>query len=583
MASLFDSLGLKCEECGENGDDSTQGYKVVEQKHLCQTCARRLAQAILSDVAMAAVKWPCPNHEKKEVEVYCRKCQAAMCHTCALTAHSGHEMEDIMKFFAKKKGSIKKDVDEISSRQSETRSFLEEMSKCSEEVEKHFGAIQNEILSSFEAKANYLNEERRAEISKIERDAEEEIRKIEEKRDAEIKKINNRTDDVKSNLERRHNAVSSELREIMSIISQKTARATSSAEDCMEKLESAETATKSLLVDCDSKAFQEQIEKLNKINFEEIPSPPKDLAERLSDIALKVTFKRVQHKERVGYLSGKQTTFEMAKTIQVPSEIQEPFLVGLMNEKKIAIRNGIGSALYAIDIETGLMDVLLEPDAKRGIWDVTFLDEKRLAYSDYNSGTLQICDMNGECERSLMLPKDGSRFAFLNTDTRGQLLAANHVEGEIYFIDSTTGLVLRTLNDIECKPIMEFGTLQNGDIIVRSGYTEVYHLFRSSGATKTKTSLADWSKRPSIHVGPDNMIYAISRSTSGSEYTGRVSILSPDGVTRRENFIEFPTSCLYRYRPRCIVPCPGIVVILNGCVLLVYKETPGIDELLNSS
>ncbi|XP_030853080.1 uncharacterized protein LOC115929071 [Strongylocentrotus purpuratus] len=581
MASLFDALGFKCEECGNDGDDETQGYKVVEQRHLCPTCARNLASAILADMSHGAIKWPCPQHESKEVELLCCKCKVAVCHTCALTTHHGHQMQDIEKFFAEKREIVKKDVEEISAKQNETQSFLDKIESCSREMDGHFIDIKEKVSVTFQTKSQDQKERNTVQVAKVNAEAEELIRQINEKRRMELAEINEQYDNEHETLVKDRYRVLAELKVIVDIVCRMTAEAKASAETTGEELESTAAVAKSIMVDCDGKTFHKKVAKYHEMGMDKLPCLDHDHLDKLSTVAKKIRFKRVDDEQKIGILTGKNASFEMVKTVNISSDIQEPFLLGAIDEQTVVFRNGNGSALYSVNVKSGSMETLLTDKKTRGIWDLAVLPDKGFVYSDYNAGLLQFCDRDGNDERSLALPNDESRFAYLTVDRKGKLLAASHNSGEIHVSDPETGSHLRTINDIECKPMMGIGTLANGDIIIRSGNSDICRIFRATGEVKMKFPLADWSRRLNFHVGADDMIYVTYRTGLNQDYIGFVSLLSPNGDMRREKVIEFPTSYLYRYHPRCVVPVPGTVIILNGNALLVYKEIPGVYDLLN--
>ncbi|XP_072179829.1 uncharacterized protein [Diadema setosum] len=580
MAALFDSLGLKCQECGDSEEGATQGYKVVELRHLCKTCAERIAHAILGDVSAGKVKWPCPEHDKKEVELYCKDCQVPMCHTCAVTTHVRHELADILKFFAQKKNTIEQDLTKISDLKSENLSFLEMLTKCSKDIDEHFDALESKLSTTLTTKLMDAEKKRNSEIEEARKRAKEEIDKIIENRESSIAEINARVDDVKFELEKKNNSVSAELQDMKSRLHLKISKARETTNVSLKTIDAEDSVAKSLLDDCDSKVFHDRLQNVDMSTFEKIPSTDKDLPALLTSIAKKVSYKREDGERNVGFLAGTKRSFEMVKTIKVSSDIEEPFLVCRVNQQAVAIRDGAGQGLYKVDVESGTIDPLMIADKKRGIWDAAFLGSDRFAYSDYKKGMIYICRMdNDKIEFHQDLPDDGSRYAYLSVDSRDRLIAADHVQGVFYVIDPKTGTICRTVSDIEARTIQSFDSLDNGEIVIKSGHAEISWVYLSSGKVKKIISLKNWNQRINCHVGADNRIYVLYRDEQEQSFTGKVGVLSSDGTTRQPNLIEFPTSWLYRYRPRCVMPTPGTLVILNGSVLLVYKETPGAGDL----
>ncbi|XP_071499507.1 uncharacterized protein [Diadema antillarum] len=583
MADLSDNLGLKCEECGDSEEGATLRYRVVEQRHLCKTCAERIAHAILGDVSAGKVKWPCPEHDKKEVELYCKDCQIPMCHTCALTTHVRHELADILKFFAQRKQTIKGDLRKMSELKSEKATFLETLAECSKNVDGHFNDLESKLSTIFAAKLVDAEKKRKSEIEKACEQAEEEIDKIIEKRELVIANINARVKDVKSELDKKNNSVSAELQDIKFCLHRRISQAEEATHVSLKTIDAEEPVAQSLLDDCDSKVFHDRLQNLDMSIFAKIPSTDKDLPALLKSIAKKVNLKKGDGIRNVGYLTGTSRSFEMVKTIEVPADIEEPFLLGHANQQTIAIRDGAGQGLYKVDLESGTIDLLMVADKRRGIFDAAFLGSDRFAYSDYKRGKIYICSVdNGETELVKDLPYDGSRYAYLSVDSRrvvSRLLAADHIQGAFYVIDAETGAICNMISDIETRTMQSFDSLENGEIVIKSGHAEISWFYESSGKIKRILSLRSWSRSINCHVGADNMIYIVYVDEQEQGFIGKVGVLSSDGTVVQQNLIEFSTSWLYRYRPRCVMPTPGTLVILNGSVILVYKETPGAGDL----
>ncbi|XP_071499509.1 uncharacterized protein [Diadema antillarum] len=579
MADLFDNLGLKCEECGDSEEGAIQGYKVVEQRHLCKTCAERIAHAILGEASAGKIKWPCPEHDKKEVELYCRECQVPMCHTCAVTTHVRHELADILKFFAQKKKTIEQDLTKISDLKSENLCFLEMLTKCSKDIDEHFDALESKLLATITAELMDAEDKRKSEIETTHARAKEEIDKVIEKRDSLITDINENVNDVKSDLMKKNNAMSAELQDMKCRLQLKIAQARDTTNLSLKTIDAEESVAKSLLDDCDCKVFHERLQNLDKSTVAKTPSTDKDLPALLTSIAKKVSYKTEDGERNVGFLAGTKQSFEMEKTIKVPAEIKDPVLVCRVNRRTIAIRDGAGHGLYKVDVESGTIDPLMAADKNRGIFDVAFLGNDRFAYNDCKHGKIRIFSLdNKKVELCQDLLNDGFRFAYLTVDSRGLLVAADSVHGVFYVIDPTTATICRTINDIESRTILSFESIENEEIVIKSGHAEISWVCLLSGKIKRIISLEDWCRISNCHVGADNMIYVVYHDEKEPKVT-KVGVISSDGTTRKPNLIEFPTSLLYRNLPRCVMPKPGTLVILNGNILLVYKETPGASEL----
>nr|XP_054770502.1 uncharacterized protein LOC129278329 [Lytechinus pictus] len=584
MAGIFDPPEFKCEECGIG--DSTQGYKVVEKRHLCPTCARNLASAILADASHKSVKWPCPQHSRKEVELLCSECKEAMCSTCALTSHHGHRMQDIEKFFIEKKEVLKRDVEKISAKQIERKSFLDKIASHSQELDDHLKDIRGKISVTFQTKSRDQKEQRGVQVARINKESDELIRHINENRRMQLKEVEEKFHNKQETLAKDQDNVLAELKVVEDNFVLMASKVKASTEATKDQLENTAALAESIMVDCDGKAFHEKIAEFHEKGMDKLPCFDHDHLDKLSKMVRKICFKRVDDIQTIGILEGKKTSYDLVKTVNLPSDVKEPFLLGSIDEQTVVLRNGIGSILYSVNVDSGSLETLMTEQKSRGIWDLAVFtlpdNSKGFAYSDFNAGVLKICNRDGTDERDvgLALPDDEARFAFVTVDRKGKLLAASHNTGEIHVINPQTGEHLRTIDDLGCTPINGCGTLSNGDIIILFGNSNICKIFRATGDVRMTLALAGWSRRIYFHVGVDDMIYVTYRKESGeSAYVSYVSVLSPDGVLVKDKAIEFPTSYLHRFNPRCIVPAPGTVIILNGNVLLVYKETPGVDDL----
>ncbi|XP_071484978.1 uncharacterized protein [Diadema antillarum] len=552
MAALFDSLGLKCEECGDSEESTTQGYNVVEQRHLCKTCAERIAHAILGDVSAGKVKRPCPEHNEKEADVYCKDCQVPMCHTCAVTTHVRHELADIMKFFAHKKQTIKRDLKKMSDLKSENLSFLETLTKCSEDIDEHFNTLENDLATTFATKVMNADKKRKSAIDVACEVAEEEIDKIIEKRESLIAYLNAQANNVKFDLEKKNNALSVELQDMKCRVQHRISKAREVTNFSLNMIDAEDSDAKSLLNYCDSKVVHYRLQKPDSTVVAMIPSTDKDLPALLTAMAKKVTLKKEDGEDNLGYLAGTKRSFEIEKTIKVPDDIEEPFLVCRVNQQTIAIRDEAGQGLYKVNVESGAINPLMVADKNRGIFDAAFLGNDHFAYSDYKHGQIYICSMDNEKVELQDLPNDGSRHAYLSVDGRGRLLAADHVHGVVYVIDAKTGAICRTINDIETRTIQSFDSLENGEIVIKSGHAEISWFYQSSGKIKRILPLEDWSGNINCHVGADNMIYVVytdeqEQSSTGKDADTTMSVAFSrkvyEGVARRRKLVN--DSCIF--------------------------------------
>ncbi|XP_041482168.1 uncharacterized protein LOC121429256 [Lytechinus variegatus] len=578
MAGIFDPPEFKCEECGIG--DSTQGYKVVEKRHLCQTCARNLASAILADASHRSVKWPCPQHDRKEVELLCPECKEAVCSTCALTSHHGHRMQDI-----EKKEVVKRDMEKISAKQIERKSFLDKITSHSQELDDHLKDIRGKISVTFQTKSRDQKEQRGVQVARINKKLDELIMNINENRRMQLKEVEEKFHNEQETLAKDRDNVLAELKVVEDNFVKMTSKVKASIEATKDQLESTAALAKSIMVDCDGKAFHEKITEFHEKGMDKLPCFDHDHLDKLSKMVRKIRFKRVDDIQTIGFLEGKKTSYDLVKTVNLPSDVKEPFLLGSIDEQTVVLRNDIGSILYSVKVDSGSLETLMTELKSRGIWDLAVFtlpdNSKGFAYSDFNAGVLKICNRDGTAEKDvgLTLPNDEARTAFVTVDRKGKLLAAGHNTGEIHVINPQTGEHLRTIDNLGCTPINGCGTLSNGDIIVFFENSNICKIFRATGDVRMTLALAGWSRRINFHVGVDDMIYVTYRKESGESCVGYVSVLSPDGVLVKDKAIVFPTSNHHRFYPRCIVPAPGTVIILNGNVLLVYKETPGVDDL----
>jgi len=122
-------------------DNGLSGMKKSFEKENLLHLRELLAQSVSSDTQMNM----CQQHKEKEIEVFCRDCEVAICVMCVITSHKSHDCLAIEKMSEDFRELVLSDNHKISEAWKKTEEFLKRIEKEENNITKHLAVIENEI------------------------------------------------------------------------------------------------------------------------------------------------------------------------------------------------------------------------------------------------------------------------------------------------------------------------------------------------------------------------------------------------------------------------------------------------------
>ena len=166
--SLLDVLAIK--ECNTTGIKCGNCDNQSKESHYCfQCCAFWCGECITFHNGMKAnkdhyalaledfqdhdfeniLKQPTfcviPDHEKREIELFCNICEVAICNSCALTNHDGHEKIPLKQAANERKLRIKSAIESQRKRAQTKRSKITKLDESLSEVQEQAARVKRNV------------------------------------------------------------------------------------------------------------------------------------------------------------------------------------------------------------------------------------------------------------------------------------------------------------------------------------------------------------------------------------------------------------------------------------------------------
>ena len=166
--SLLDVLAIK--ECNTTGIKCGNCDNQSKESHYCfQCCAFWCGECITLHTGMKAnkdhyalaledfqdhdfeniLKQPTfcviPDHEKREIELFCNICEVAICNSCALTNHDGHEKIPLKQAANERKLRIKSAIESQRKRAQTKRSKITKLDGSLSEVQEQAARVKRNV------------------------------------------------------------------------------------------------------------------------------------------------------------------------------------------------------------------------------------------------------------------------------------------------------------------------------------------------------------------------------------------------------------------------------------------------------
>ena len=99
----------------------------------------------IEDVLKRPAFCPTPGHEKKELEIFCKKCEVAICNSCALTDHDGHAKMLLEKAANERKLQVKSVIESHKKKAQEKRNKITRLEETCTCIEEQAAAVKRNV------------------------------------------------------------------------------------------------------------------------------------------------------------------------------------------------------------------------------------------------------------------------------------------------------------------------------------------------------------------------------------------------------------------------------------------------------
>ena len=242
--SLLDVLAIK--ECNTTGIKCGNCDNQSKESHYCfQCCAFWCGECITFHNGMKAnkdhyalaledfqdhdfeniLKQPTfcviPDHEKREIELFCNICEVAICNSCALTNHDGHEKIPLKQAANERKLRIKSAIESQRKRAQTKRSKITKLDESLIEVQEQAARVKRNVQEFADSI-----------IATIEAKKQEIFDDVERRTKASVQKIGKQKEDIEEQAKRHE----SEIENTETLLKRSTSAQVMQPNELMDKL-----------------------------------------------------------------------------------------------------------------------------------------------------------------------------------------------------------------------------------------------------------------------------------------------------------------------------------------------------------
>jgi len=170
---------MYCVQCRQNYCDQCSQYHrkmKISSSHTQVDIGKELKSAEMASKLCANV---CEQHKGKEIELFCRKCNVAVCMVCVITAHRTHDCSDIEAVSRDLRKLVLSDSSKISELWRNTDEVLQRLEKEKNELMRRFAGVADEINTAAEQLIAAVENDRRKLLAEIESIETKQIKQLE--------------------------------------------------------------------------------------------------------------------------------------------------------------------------------------------------------------------------------------------------------------------------------------------------------------------------------------------------------------------------------------------------------------------
>ncbi|XP_063957303.1 uncharacterized protein LOC129262811 [Lytechinus pictus] len=526
--------------------------------------------------------WSCDKHGEP-IAFYCKKHGLPVCDRCAIKEHCQKpcELDDIEDVIFERRKKLDEKRPKIQELQKQMKALDLKIKTALTFGDTYLQTINNNIQASYHNKIKSVEEKEDRMIRVINEEADEEIRLVNEKREKRIKDCNIEKEKEQKLIKDKETKLLSDAKTISEIVSKKIKDLTIKSQHVINTIKNIESTIKRINQH-DETLVNEASQVLASINENLSLNVHQDVSDCLDLIESEVERVKFVEGEVCGEYYGKIDGYigkwELAKSIHIPSVVDEPCVFGLVSEDEICVQDVINNNMYVTNISTQHTEKVID-----GVWITSCapIDSNRIVCGKRRvdwwgvrlDGFITLYDRQWKVIRDISIPRNGNgMIVYVDVDRDGMILAAQYYQSNIYVINPADDKIVNTIKMQGKKVWGEIQALSTGDIIVTTGRNK-YTVISRSGEEKAVIHCGEWDS-PQCRVDKlTDTLYIAYWDRDRNTYA--VDQVSRDGIIQARRIVEYVESDRTRFISPCLVTPSGnlVHVVCDGDKFLLYKKT----------
>ncbi|XP_063957298.1 uncharacterized protein LOC129262807 [Lytechinus pictus] len=526
--------------------------------------------------------WSCDKHGEP-IAFYCKKHGLPVCDRCAIKEHCQKpcELDDIEDVIFERRKKLDEKRPKIQELQKQMKALDLKIKTALTSGDTNLQTVNNNIQASYHNKIKSVEEKEDRMIRVINEEADEEIKRVNEKREKRIKNCTTEREKEQNIIKNKEAKLLSDAKKITKIISKKIKDLTIKSQHVINTIKNIESNI-TRINQHDETLVNEASQVLASINENLSLNVHQDVSDCLDLIESEVERVKFVEGEVCGEYYGKIDGYigkwELAKSIHIPSVVDEPCVFGLVSEDEICVQDRDNNDMYVTNISTQHTEKVIDGGVL--ITSCAPIDSnvivcgKMRGYctGDRLEGHITLYDRQWKVIRDITIPRNGiSMSVYVDVDRDGMIIAAQWNQSNIYIINPADDKIVNTIT-MQGKVVWgEIHALSSGDIVVKTSYHNEYTVISRSGEEKAFIHCDEWDWSECRVDKLTDTLYIVYWDEPRMTYA--VDQVSRDGIIQARRIVEYVESDRTRFISPCLVTPSGNLVVCDGDKFLLYKKT----------
>ena len=453
-----------CEECARKRGLT---YTVKQKKILCKGCVPK----------REGLRWACEEHLDKEMELYCKKHDQPICHTCSRVSHKECDVVEIEKEADVKRERLLELKKLVKDKLTSWKWYGSKIGVCKRTANRRLHSLDQETKTFFNDELQRALTEEQRERDRINEEMEEEIRKAMEKGDARLKKCREDAAKRREPIKKKERTVQEKLEALSKSTKGKAEELHNNCEAALVIIAEADKKLNTVLesdrMTVEKAQELEQELEHNIFSLEHDESYVDRLTQKVIDLEFFPGGSGSNYESTfIGY--GRQ--WELCDTVEIPG-IAQPLVVGCIDESYVIVRQRQQSwDTHKIDLNRKLMSLAIRNEKSRRDFSCMAVNDELMMFSkwlgDCRVSELKACitllNRKWTIVRNITIPKnarENNAYVKVDVSCDGMIYASELGQENVYIINPADGSITNTIKSED--RLRMYGVLSTGDVVAR--------------------------------------------------------------------------------------------------------------------